>query len=264
MTLPARSVFIGECLRRRQRGVIATVIAAPDAAAVGQRVLWHEGETAFAACTVADPAFAREIGEAVQEAFRTSHPAQTLRLGAGDVFLEPILPPTSLIICGANHDAAPLVRLASDVGWQVTVVDPWVGSPPRPERFPGAYAVVCCAPADLLSRITVEDGAFAVVMSHNVAHDAAFLAALLPTPVAYIGVLGPRQRTERLLTALDSPADSRLHGPMGLDIGAEDPNAIALSILAEMQAVKTGRSGGPLRERPRPIHEPPRKLQSVL
>jgi xanthine/CO dehydrogenase XdhC/CoxF family maturation factor len=260
--------FIAACLSRRRPGCIATVIASDNPEQIGQRVLWHAGESTFAACTVTDPAFAAEISEAVRAAIVAERPSQTLRFGAREVFLETIVPPTPLIICGANHDAAPLARMAKAVGWQVTVVDPWVGSPPRPERFPGADTVLCCAPADLSTRLTIEAGSFAVVMSHNVAHDAAFLAALLPAPVAYIGLLGPRRRTERLLEALveqgtDIAADDhRLHGPIGLDIGAEDPDAIALSILAEMQAVKSGRRGGFLRESPRPIHDsgpvPPR------
>ncbi len=252
--------FIADCLARRRRGIIATVIASEEAGLVGQRVLWHEGQPTFAACTVTDLALAGQIGDKVQTAFPASQPSQNVRIGTTDVFLETIIPPTPLIICGANHDAAPLARLATSVGWQVTIVDPWVGSPPRPERFPGAEVVLCCAPADLSARLPIEEGSFAVVMSHNVAHDAAFLAALLPTPVSYIGLLGPRRRTERLLATLRETGstaphdDDRLHAPVGLDIGAEDPDTIALSILAEMLAVKSGREAGFLRESPHPIH----------
>ncbi len=253
--------FIGECLRHRRPGVIATIIASKDPRQIGQRVLQHDGDPTCAG-TVTDPRLFALLAQAAHDALKTGSRSETLHLEGVDVFLETVVPPTPLIICGANHDAAPLARLAKSVGWQVVVVDPWAGTQPRPERFPGADTVLCCSAAELPSRLTIENGSFAVVMSHNLAHDAAFLAALLPTPVAYIGLLGPRKRTERLLAALTdkgvpwSPHDNRFHGPIGLDIGAEDPETIALSILAEMQAVKSGRAGGFLRERPRPIHDP--------
>ncbi len=253
--------FVGECLTRRHLGVVATIIASETPSVIGQRVLWHQDEQTHSACTVANAGLAAQIADAARAAFAAEGRAQMLQLESTDVLIETIRPATSLLICGANHDAAPLARMAKSVGWQVTVVDPWVGAPPRPERFPGAEMVLCCAPQELSDRIAVEDGTFAVVMSHNLAHDAGFLTALLPLPLAYIGVLGPRRRTERLLHALQdegiacSPNDARIHGPIGLDIGADDPENIALSILAEMQAVKAARSGGFLRERPLPIHD---------
>jgi xanthine/CO dehydrogenase XdhC/CoxF family maturation factor len=254
-------LFIGECLQRRRPGVMATIISDEDAERIGERVLWHHGETSYAACTVSEPRRAEQLANAALGSLRSGRGSQLLRLGTTDVFVEAVVPPTPLLICGANHDAAPLTRLAKSVGWHVTVVDPWVGTHPRLERFPGADAMICCAPADLPARVPIEPGSFAVIMSHNVAHDAAFLNALLPSPVAYIGLLGPRKRTERLLAAVaggesrHSLDDERLHGPIGLDIGAEDPETIALSILAEMQAVKSGRAGGFLRKRQRPIHD---------
>ena len=91
--------------------------------------------------------------------------------------------------------------------------------------------------------------------------DTGLLSALLDSPVRYIGVLGPRLRTERMLTALQSKCDTplpgreRVHGPVGLDIGADTPETIALSILAEMQAALTQRTGGFLRDRDQPIHD---------
>jgi xanthine/CO dehydrogenase XdhC/CoxF family maturation factor len=95
----------------------------------------------------------------------------------------------------------------------------------------------------------------AVVMAHNFERDIAVLAELLKNPPAYVGVLGPRKRTARLLAAVGAGGDEhRLFFPVGLDIGAETPEEIALSILAEIRAVAAGRSGGSLRDRPGPIH----------
>lgn len=258
-TCPA--AFIGECLRRRHTGIIATIIASDKRESIGQRMLWHADEASPAACTITDSILVPMVAETVRNSLLSAQATQTLRKGEVDLLLEAIQPPTPLLICGANHDAAPLARLAKTVGWQVTVVDPWVGSPPRPERFPGADTVLCCAPADITSHLKLEPGSFAVVMSHNLAHDAGFLGALLRSPVRYIGLLGPRQRAERLLASLKErgihfqPDDPRIFGPIGLDIGAEDPETIALAVLAEMQAVKSERSGGFLRERPCAIHD---------
>jgi xanthine/CO dehydrogenase XdhC/CoxF family maturation factor len=98
-------------------------------------------------------------------------------------------------------------------------------------------------------------------MTHNYLHDRDLLRGFLATPVRYIGMLGPRLRTEKILAELVAsgvtiaPADlARIYGPVGLDIGAEGPEAIALALLAEVQAVEAGRSGGLLRERKGPIH----------
>ena len=107
-----------------------------------------------------------------------------------------------------------------------------------------------------------EQGALAVVMTHHYVHDVPLLRALLPRPLAYLGLLGPRKRAEKILADLAAgglavtPAQrERLHAPVGLDLGAETPEEVALSMLAEMHAVLGGRDGRPLRHRPGPIHD---------
>ena len=100
-------------------------------------------------------------------------------------------------------------------------------------------------------------------MTHNYLHDVEFLRVALASRAAYIGVLGPRRRTDRLVAAVDEgrtpPSDARrlarLHGPVGLDIGAEAPEQIALAIVAEIEAVSAGRRGGSLKFRRGPLHE---------
>jgi len=98
---------------------------------------------------------------------------------------------------------------------------------------------------------------FAVVMTHHFADDTDYLRALLRSPVRYLGVLGPRQRTERILGLLraEGPVDeSRIYGPVGLDIGTDGAEQVALSILAEILAVRSGRQARSLRDRRTPIH----------
>jgi xanthine dehydrogenase accessory factor len=170
------------------------------------------------------------------------------------VLYEPILPPMRLIVCGAGHDAIPLVRQASELGWRVTVADVRRALL-NIERFPGA-ADFCDADPDAAAAALVPDRRSAVLlMSHNYLRDIAYLRSFLGGTWAYLGVLGPRGRTEQMLGELGQPdAIERLHAPAGLDIGAEGPEEVARAIVAEILAVTRGRSGGPLRERAGPIH----------
>ena len=174
--------------------------------------------------------------------------------------MEPILPWPEIYVFGAGPDAVPVVRLAVELGFDVTVAD-HRASFVRPERFPGAAAVVLCNPSLLAETLDPGPDAAALVMSHSFIHDRAYLGQLLRRPLRYLGALGPRRRTERLLGELaaeglvaDPVARAALHAPVGLDIGAETPEEIAVSILAEIRAAFVGRAGGSLRDRNAPIH----------
>jgi xanthine dehydrogenase accessory factor len=180
-------------------------------------------------------------------------------------FVEVLDPPLRLVVCGAGHDAIPLVRAASVIGWHVTVVDD------RPafltqERFPEATAFVSVdEPEDAAKAAGVDERTYAVVMTHNFVRDKEYVRSLLGSPAAYIGMLGPGARTERLLMELrDEGVEvgganrERIHGPAGLDLGGEGPEEIAQAIVAEIVAVKRQRAGGFLRDRPGPIHDRPR------
>jgi xanthine/CO dehydrogenase XdhC/CoxF family maturation factor len=165
-----------------------------------------------------------------------------------------------LLICGGGWDAVPLVRIADILGWRIALIDP------RPrdamaERFPAAGQIIESAPAAAANELSFDARTAAIIMTHNYAHDLALLKTLLPSPVPYIGLLGPRHRTQRLLSDLDEqgaapspPQLRRLYTPAGLDIGTSNPEEIALAIIAEIQAVLSGRAGGPLRDRPGDIH----------
>lgn len=176
------------------------------------------------------------------------------------VCVETIPPPTALVVFGAGDDAQPLVRFAKELGWHVTVADPRAAFA-TPERFPTADARVV-APADQLAvRVAPGRDALAAVMTHHYVHDVPILRDLLARPLAYLGLLGPRKRAGKILAdlaasgvAIDDSHRRRLHAPIGLDLGAETPEQVALSILAEMQAALTQRDARPLRDRERPIH----------
>jgi xanthine/CO dehydrogenase XdhC/CoxF family maturation factor len=170
------------------------------------------------------------------------------------VFFEPMLPPFRLVVCGAGHDASPLVRQASDLGWRVIVADVRRALL-NAERFPGAAEFSAADPADATGALAPDERTAVVLMSHNYLRDIVYLGALLDSPLAYLGVLGPRGRTEQMLGELGRPeVMDRLHAPAGLDIGAEGPEEVAHAIVTEILAVTRGRNGGPLRDRGAPIH----------
>ena len=178
------------------------------------------------------------------------------------VFVETLLPPISLVIFGAGHDALPVVEPARRLGWQTEVVDPQA-RPASLSRFAAADHVTLARPGDVAAQVTVTPRTLTLLMSHNYSHDLELLKFLLASPARYIGVMGPRKRTERMLSELAAGDEAfrlgeedkeRLYSPAGLDIGANSPAEIALSIIAEMRAVLDGRRGGILRERRGSIH----------
>ncbi len=181
-------------------------------------------------------------------------------MGPAQVFRQTVAPAPSLFVFGAGDDAQPLVRAAKELGWRVVVADARAAFATA-ERFPAADHLIVAPAEALVAKASPAAGALVVVMTHHYIHDRPILRGLLPLPLAYLGLLGPRTRAEQILRALASdglevtPEDrARLRAPVGLDLGAEAPEEVALSILAEMQAVLGGRDGRPLRERRRPIH----------
>jgi xanthine dehydrogenase accessory factor len=170
-----------------------------------------------------------------------------------------------LLVCGAGTDAIPVVRIAAAVGWLVTVVD-HRPSFATPERFPEAERVIRLdgsrMETALADVVRLEEFAAAVVMAHAAAHDRARLHELLGVSgLRYLGVLGPRRRTMELLEGAPAPAGMagvlppNVYAPVGLDLGAETPEEIALSIVSECAAVLAGRAPQSLRARGGPIHE---------
>ena len=179
-------------------------------------------------------------------------------------FVEVLEPPLRLLICGAGHDAIPLVRAAHGIGWRPIVADDRTGFLTR-DRFPQvADFVALDAPEHVAKDAAIDRRTHAVVMTHNFLRDKEYLRSLLGSDAGYIGMLGPSARTHRLMMELAedgveiTQADlDRIHGPAGLDLGAEGPEEIAQAIVAEIVAVRRGRRGGFLKERPSPIHDRP-------
>ena len=176
-------------------------------------------------------------------------------VGGERVYYEPLLPPLRLLVCGAGHDAMPLVRQASELGWRVVVVDVR-SSLLTPERFGPGVDFANPNPAAAAEALAPDLRTAAILMSHNYLRDIAYLGSFLDRQLAYLGVLGPQGRTEQMLAEIGAPeAIARLHAPAGLDIGADGPEEVAHAIIAEILAVTRQREGGPLRDRRGPIHE---------
>jgi xanthine dehydrogenase accessory factor len=166
----------------------------------------------------------------------------------GGFFAEYVPARVGLLVAGAGDDALPLVEFASRLSWHTTVVDGRSHLATR-ERFPMADRVL---PAKSLDELTVTGRDAAVILTHSYEQDREALRTLLPSAVGYLGLLGPRQRTERLLGEVGpelgltvEECRSRLHSPVGLNIGAKDPVSIALAIIAEVYSVMERTSAKP-------------------
>ncbi|MXV16071.1 XdhC family protein [Hufsiella ginkgonis] len=166
-------------------------------------------------------------------------------------FIEFARPAIALVVLGAGNDVIPLTEMAYVLGWEVTVID---GRPAyaKAERFPLARRVVVARPAQVPDHCVPDARTFFVLMTHNYNYDLAALKELLNHRVTYIGVLGPRKKMQRML--LETGEHPNIYGPVGLDIGAEAAEEIALSIIAEIKMVDGKRNSGSLRELPVPIH----------
>ncbi len=245
--------FLSERRERPEGVVIATVVRSsaagnPD---LGQRLLLDAD-----GCQGGSLLMTPNSGALAMRALDSlrQRRSQTVEWEGRQVFVEFIGPPTPLVIFGGGHDAIPLVALAKQVGWHVTVVD---GRPAyaRPDRFPGADRVLLSPNEDPLGGAQVNEESVVVFVTHNYPHDLRLLRRILPANPRYLGLLGPRVRAERLFEELGIEGmPPNAHAPVGLDLGADEPETIALSIVAEIQADLAGRSGCKLRERAGPIH----------
>ncbi|MBO9727500.1 MAG: XdhC family protein [Chitinophaga sp.] len=179
------------------------------------------------------------------------------------------LPPApQLLVAGAGNDVMPLVKMAAILGWQTIVVDGRPGYA-TPARFPEATQLLTTRPAEVLTQVATDPHTAVVLMTHNYNYDLALLAQLLPLPLCYIGVLGPAKKLQRMLGELSENGipiswqqRARLHGPAGLDLGAETAEEIALSIISEIKSVLSATAATSLREKTTSIHA--REQQIIL
>ncbi|MCW5909656.1 MAG: XdhC family protein [Cyclobacteriaceae bacterium] len=178
-----------------------------------------------------------------------------------EVFVELIQPCISVILFGGGFDARPVSELAKSLGWNVSVTDECVAHI-APVFFPAADKLSLCQREFIDRDFNITPYTACVLMSHNYEYDRDVLKKLLNTSTPYIGILGPRKRFDKMLAEfrkegieLSDHDFARVHAPIGLDVGAEAPDEIALSIISEIQAKFTNRGGGFLKDHPGPIHQ---------
>lgn len=251
--------LLAEIEKERRRALLATVLA--PAGALGQRLLLDAGGEPLQS-TIGDRALHAATLAAARRALARPGDGPWPRLAepAAELFLESIEPPQALVLFGSGFDVEPLVHFGRALGFEVVVADTRGGEAAL-DRFPAAHRRLAARGAgaavealgDLLDR-----HAAALVMNHHYDHDRELVRALLGTRVGYLGLLGPQSRGRRLLGELRAadPAleTARVFAPVGLDLGADTPEKVALSILAEILAVLAGRQGGFLKDRAAPIH----------
>jgi xanthine/CO dehydrogenase XdhC/CoxF family maturation factor len=270
--LPGRTApwmsLCGQLLAGRRSGVLATVFGVQGETVhpVGERFLLDpQGQSLL---PPAGP-FAEELALGMAQALAQGTPANlTLPSCSGslDILIEPLLPPFALWIFGAAEHARPLARLAKELGWFLGIVDhrPALATA---ERFPEADRIILGHPPESLRELPLDGRSAALVVSHVYDKDRQALAALLQQPLGYLGLQGNRARSARILQELQDEGlvlteaqRQILHIPAGLDLGAESPEANALSMLAEVQAALANHGGGSLRDRTGSIHGSSRPL----
>ncbi|MBP5973849.1 XdhC family protein [Brasilonema sp. CT11] len=261
---PNAIAFIKECLNNKHLGIITTVFALEGAVdlKLGSRLLLYPNGKMIT--DIEDANLTQSLIADAQAALvnqKSSVNNYQLPFGSAEVFIEVIQPPTPLVIFGADHDAVPLAQFAQALGWQVTIVDCRANEATK-ARFPMACDVILSRREILEKQVFIDSETVTVIMTHNYLDDLEILKTLLPSSARYIGVLGPKHRTEKLLQDLEAQAIActteqleRLHSPVGIDVGAETPAEIAIAIIAEIQAVLKNHNGGFLRNRNQPIHQ---------
>ena len=231
---------------------IADCLAGTRPAGVATVVESERADVAVGATAVADASGERVFGaadggaELLRDAGRSALRSPSARLATEHgcrILYAPLRPIPKLLVLGGGLDAIPLVGMAAELGWFVTVADHRPGYLAR-GGFERAERAVLVEPAKLAATLPLVEYDAIVVMSHHLATDRKYLAELAPVGSRYLGVLGPRARRDRLLEELADVAPQlreRLKGPVGLDIGADSPESIALSILADLQATLSTR-----------------------
>jgi len=239
----------------RKSAVLVTLFSTDHQQQLGTSMLYRTAKT----ISIIPDQISQQFTEKAEQVLldQTSH-FEALKIDGlpYEVFFEYTSPPISLIIAGAGNDVQPLVQMANLLGWEVTVVD---GRPTHAttQRFPNANRVLIAKPNDLLDKVEIDEQTAFALMTHNYNYDTALLNLLLNTNAPYIGTLGPKKKLIRMLDDLNlntKENQNRVHGPIGLDIGAETAEEIAISIIAEIKAFFTGAGATSLKNKKNSIH----------
>ncbi|MDT3403126.1 XdhC family protein [Mucilaginibacter terrae] len=250
-------------LSKRQNAVVVTLFSLTNRkAAQPGTCLFLRGDEFFIQYDTPELTMQLQAdAEAVLKASRSAtHTYTTPNGNELTAFVELLKPAVSLLIFGAGNDAIPLAQMAAVLGWHVTIIDGRANYAVA-GRFPSAPKMLLAKPQEALSQLSIDENTVVVLMTHNYNYDLAMLRQLLPLQLTYVGSLGPKKKLERMLDELQQEGMTitpnqlqSIYGPTGLDIGAQTPEEISLSILSEIQAVLQQREGKSLRNKTTVIH----------
>jgi len=260
--------FARECLTAGRSAVVSTVFRSDEGSGlcVGSKLLTDETGSRPAGITRTDQAATTITADARRclVSGRTHWAAYVVNERRIEILHEYIEPSPRIVVFGAGWDAVPVAEAAAALGWNVTVVDR-KASRAVASRFPRAWEVLVVDPDDLEHSLSIDAKTATVIMSHDYQDDLAYLDFALRYSAWFVGLLGPARRRDRLLADLAEQVGSplspqqlgRLYAPVGLDVGAETPQEIAVSIIAEVVAARSSRPGLMLRQKAGPIHSIP-------
>lgn len=251
--------LIAEAVKKREAAVLLTLFSLEDRRSVqqGTCLVWKR-DTSILRMDISKrwEEEAQKVYDEKSYVFR-HYISESANVHA---FWEYIAAPVSLTVVGAGKDTIPLVEMANLLGWQTSIADPGMNQP-RPDFYVPSCQFFSAKPEQLLLNVPTDARSAFVLLTHNYSLDLRMLTQLLKTDVAYIGCLGPKKKKERMIdeiqgsgTILTDAQLNKIYGPVGLNIGAETPEEIALSILAEIQAVFEGKDGKSLRTNTTVIH----------
>jgi len=174
------------------------------------------------------------------------------------VFYEKVIPETRLLLFGAGNDTIPLVQIADILGFEVILLDGRSNHATK-SRFPKAKEIVVGPADEVVQKLEIDSQTVALLMTHNFEYECVVLEQLIAHPLPYIGILGPKKKSEKMIERLANKGiliveQDVIYSPMGLDIGAEGSEEIALSVLSEIKAVLAKKQGTFLRTKTGPIH----------
>ena len=234
-----------EVFRLLRQSIDASVPAATATCVAGgpigeMMILTGSGETIG---SFNDIAVDREISRQLEDLIGEGG-ARAVAVDSNRIFLQSYLPPPHLVVVGAVHIAIPLVSIARVMGFDTTVIDAR-GAFATDERFPHTDVLVEAWPDEGLADINLHPGVAAVILAHDEKFEDPALEALLDSEVGYIGAIGSRKTSQDRLVRLKGRGFTddqleRIHGPVGLNLGGRSPEEIALSIMAEIVAVRNG------------------------
>ena len=238
---------VRQVVDRDERAVVLTVLAGEE---LGAELL----------VTESDDRVGDVPQDVAQQALRLIREGRSgvVAIGDRDVFADVYGPPPRLLIYGAVDTAEALCRAALEIGWRPLVADARARFATS-ERLPSAAEIVVAWPEEALAQVRPDHATAVVVLTHDDKFDIPMISGALATDAFYVGALGSRRNQERrrkslLEAGVDEAALERVYGPCGLDVGAQTPAQTALSILAEVMAVRAGREGGHLRQATTRIH----------